>query len=138
MLATSHDNYQYLYPNLTVGLPMQDGNNAEYSMWPLFRYAAERNGGLNTAAGGSALMKSMWASIGAGQPAITAYDDALKAKGTNLNDTFHNFAISMRFLKECASAAPYCFSDLAGILNKLGSLPSNQGAVAASAGTTPA
>jgi hypothetical protein len=135
VLPTAHDNYQYLYPNLTVGLPMQQDNNAQSSMWPLFRYAAERNGGLNTAAGGAALMKAMWASIGAGQPAIKAYDDALKAKGTSLNTTFHDFAISMRFMKGCASAAPYCFSDGAGILAGLGSLPTDQGAVATVGGS---
>jgi hypothetical protein len=116
-------------------MPKQNGDSTEYSMWPLFRYAAERNGGLGTAAGGAALMKAMWASIGAGEPAIKAYDDALKAKGTSLNTTFHNFAVSMRFMKGCASAAPYCFSDGAGILANKGGLPSNQGAVAAIGGS---
>lgn len=135
VLPTAHDNYQYLYPNLTIGMPKQNGDSTEYSMWPLFRYAAERNGGLGTATGGAALMKAMWASIGAGQPAIKAYDDALKTKGTNLNSTFHNFAVSMRFMKGCASAAPYCFSDAAGILANKGSLPSDQGAVAAVGGS---
>ncbi len=104
-------------------------------MWPLFRYAAERNGGLDTAAGGAALMKAMWANIAAGQPAITAYDGALKTKGTDLNTTFHSFAISMRFMKGCATAAPYCFSDGPGILANKGSLPGNQGAVAAVGGS---
>jgi hypothetical protein len=129
VLPNAHDNYQYLYPNLTVGLPLLQGQSAEYSMWPFFRYAAERNGGLNTANGGATLMKAMWANIGAGQSAITAYDNALKTKGTNFNNTYHNFAISLRFMKGCASAAPYCFSDAASIVASHG-LPSNQGAVA--------
>ena len=126
VLPEAHDNYQYLYPNLTVSLPSHDGNDAQYSMWPLFRYAAERNGGLQSASGTS-LMKAMWAAIAAGQPAITAYDSALRSRGANLDDTFHRFAASLRFMKPCATSTPFCFSDGGEIVSNKGGTPGNQG-----------
>lgn len=133
VLPEAHDNYQYLYPDLTVSLPKQDGNDAQYSMWPLFRYAAERNGGLQSATGTS-LMKAMWANIAAGEPAITAYDNALGSKGTSLDDTFHRFAASLRFMKPCATSTPFCFSDGGDIVTSRGGTPANQGAIASIGG----
>lgn len=129
VLPEAHDNYQYLYPDLTVSLPKQAGNNAQYSMWPLFRYAAERNGGLQSTAGTS-LMKAMWANIAAGEPAIIAYDNALRSKGSSLDDTFHRFAASLRFMKPCSTGTPLCFSDGGDIVTSKGGVPDNQGAIA--------
>jgi hypothetical protein len=105
----AHDNYNYLYPNLTV--PFQINNDEVYSSWILFRYAAEQLGGMHTANGGSEIMKSTWQKIATGKDGMTAYDEALQAKGTSFANLYHNFAISMRFMKNCSTTPNYCFTD---------------------------
>jgi|HigsolmetaAR201D_1030396.scaffolds.fasta_scaffold08492_3 hypothetical protein len=134
VIPEAHDNYGYLFPDLRDSLPTPS-NNTIYSLWPLFRYAAERNGGLHQANGGSELMKLMWKDVAAGLPAMTAYDNALKAKGSNLNYTYHNFAISLRFLKSCTDAAPFCFSDANTIRNAVGMLNTVHGQIASIGGS---
>lgn len=105
-------NYQYLYPDLTTPWADQGSeNNAVYSLWPIFRYAAERHGGLQQRAGGIAVMRETWRNIGAGQNAYDAYNNALKAKGSDIATNFQAAAISLRFMKDCAVTSPYCFSD---------------------------
>src|SRR5690606_27799433 len=81
------------------------------------------------------LMKLMWKDVAAGLPAMTAYDNALKAKGSNLNYTYHNFAISLRFLKSCTDAAPFCFSDANTIRNAVGMLNTVHGQIASIGGS---
>ncbi|MFN8473129.1 MAG: hypothetical protein U0822_13150 [Anaerolineae bacterium] len=110
----SHDNYGYLWPLFQQSLATYP-KAGWYSNWPMFRYASEQNGGLNTPGGGEVVYKDFLAFVAAGQAAIPAYDNALKAKGSNLNDLFHNFAIAIRFTKKCPVADPYCFSDGDGI-----------------------
>ncbi|MFN8473130.1 MAG: hypothetical protein U0822_13155 [Anaerolineae bacterium] len=126
----SHDNYGYLWPLFQQSLATYP-RAGWYSNWPMFRYASEQNGGLNTPGGGEVVYKDFLAFVAAGQAAIPAYDNALKAKGSNLNDLFHNFAIAIRFTKKCPVANPYCFSDGDGIALKMQNTPiQNDGEVA--------
>ncbi|MFN8483453.1 MAG: hypothetical protein U0768_10460 [Anaerolineae bacterium] len=128
----SHDNYGYLWPLFQQSLAAYPrNNNGWYSNWPMFRYASEQNGGLSTPGGGEVVYKNFLALAAAGQAAIPAYDNALKAKGSNLNDLFHNFAIAIRFTKKCPVANPYCYSDGDSIALKMQNSPiQNDGEVA--------
>jgi hypothetical protein len=132
----AHINYDYLFPDLSYSLPTpKPVENAEYSLWPLFSYAAEQHGGILQPSGGE-LMKLMWRDIAAGLPAMTAYDNALKAKGSNLNYTYHNFAISLRFLKPCPDPVPpFCFPDGHIIRDLVGTLDTTHGQIASVGGS---
>ncbi len=135
----SHDNYGFLWPRFQQSLmnyPKAD--NGWYSNWPMFRYASERFGGLNTPGGGEVVYKNFLANVAAGQVAVPAYDNALQAKGSNLNDFFHQFAIAIRFTKKCPMAGPYCFSDgdsITAYMQNQGSPISNDGEVTTSSPT---
>ncbi|MCW5852606.1 MAG: hypothetical protein KIT87_21215 [Anaerolineae bacterium] len=124
---TGHDNYQYLWPSFSACL-VQYPSDYKYANWPMFRYAAERQGGLNRAGGGEEVYQAFLANVAAGQRAIPAYDNALRTKGTTFNDTYHAFAIAIRFTKQCPTASPYCFSDGDAIATRLQDTPiANQG-----------
>jgi hypothetical protein len=110
--ADTGSNYQYLYPVLTKPMSEHDSeNNEAYALWPVFRYAAERHGGLQKRDGGTAVMRDTWRNIGAGQSGYTGFDNALKAKGSDIATNFQATAISLRFMKNCADSPTYCFSD---------------------------
>lgn len=114
------DNYQYLWPKFDSCLGEYSGG--KYSNWLFLRYAAEHNGGTNVAGGGEDIMQAFWANSGGGQGALAAYNNALGTKGTNMADTFHNYAIAARFMKSCPSDSPYCFEEAAGYRAKAGAI----------------
>lgn len=124
----ANDNYQYLWPQFDACLGEYPVSGIlEYSNWPIFRYAAERNGGANTPGGGEDVMQQFFANVAAGQRGQAAYDNALASKGANLKDTFHDYAIASRFMKSCPSAAPYCFEEAAGYVAAKGALTDHGG-----------
>jgi hypothetical protein len=113
--------YEYLYPTFAqqclgeyANIP-KDDTNGIYRNFIFFRYVAEHNGGANSSATGSGkdVIQQFFLGLGSGKVALTAYDDALKTKNTNLNDAFHNFAIASRFMKACPTASPYCYEEAA-------------------------
>jgi hypothetical protein len=127
-----NDNYQYLYPTFTSCLGEYSGN--VYSDWLFYRYAAERTGGTNLAGGGEDVAQGYWANVSLGQTGLGAYNNALAAKGANLNDIFHNYAITSRFMKSCPGSSPYCFEEAAGYVAAEGT-PANQGSIASAPGS---
>jgi hypothetical protein len=127
-----NDNYQYLWPQFDQCLgdyPEGGANNPEYSNWLFFRDAAEHNGGTNTAGGGEDIMQAFWANVATGQGSLLAYNNALVAKSTNLNDAFHNYAIASRFMKTCPTSAPYCYEEATGYVAFRGGTPASHGSV---------
>jgi len=134
VIPEAHGNYSYLFPDLSYSV-FSPQVGSDYSLWPLFRYAAERNGGLGQANGGSELMKLMWKDIAAGIPAFTAYENALKAKGSSFDHIYHNFAISLRFLKSCTDAETFCFYDANTIRNVRGMVNTVHGQIASVGGS---
>ena len=115
---SSNSNYLYLWPVVSNSLGEWPNNQdpwgiSQYSNFLFFRYAAEQTGGPNVAGGGEDVMQAFWENVAAGVPALTAYNNALVAKGTNLADIFHNYAIAARFSKGCGAgyAAAYCFEE---------------------------
>lgn len=107
---SGHDNYQYLWPLFQQSLVTYP-KAGWYSNWPMFRYVAERLGGMNTPGGGEVVYRTYLANVAAGQRAIPAYSAAVQSKGGDFNDLFHQFAIAIRFTKKCPVALPYCYSD---------------------------
>ncbi len=105
-----HDNYQYLWPLFQQSLVTYP-KAGWYSNWPMFRYVAERLGGMNTPGGGEVVYRDFLANVATGQRAIPAYSAAVQSKGGDFNDLFHSFAIAIRFTKKCPVALPYCYSD---------------------------
>ncbi|MDM8518587.1 hypothetical protein QUF64_00965 [Anaerolineales bacterium HSG6] len=117
--------YEYLYPPFTqqclgeyANIP-EDDSSGIYRNFMFFRYAAEHNGGANSSTDGSGkdIIQNFFMGLDSGKTALTSYNDALVQKGTNLNDTFHNFAIASRFMKSCSTASPYCYEEAEGYKN---------------------
>jgi hypothetical protein len=127
-----NDNYQFLYPNFTSCTGQFTGN--VYSDWLFFRYAAERTGGTNLAGGGEDVAQGFWANVSLGQTGLGAYNNALLAKGANLNDIYHSYAIASRFMKTCPTGSPYCYEEAAGYVASKGT-PGNQGSIASVPGS---
>lgn len=131
--------YSELWPQFTSCLGQYpDGSpfHYEYSNWLFLRYAAEHNGGTNTAGGGEDILQAFWTNVAAGQSGLTAYNNALGTKGTNLDDTFHNYAIAARFSKSCPTGTPYCFEEGSGYVAAAG-VPSSHGSISAIGGSYP-
>lgn len=114
----SINDHQYLWPrveNCLADWPNRSDPEeiSEYSNFLLFRYAAERLGGTHIPGGGEDVIQTMWENIAAEQPAITAFDNALRVKGSTLPALFHDYAISTIFSRSCDDTyvAPYCFAE---------------------------
>lgn len=138
----ANSDYIYLWPEVSNCLGEWPNGSApsgisEYSNFTFFRHVAEHNGGVGVAGGGEDVMQHFWENVGAGQPALTAYNNALVAEGTTLADAFHNYALAMRFSKDCGAgyAAPYCFEEGSAYASFVGSLPAVQGTIAAVPGS---
>lgn len=129
---SANDNYRYLWPDFNSCLG-EYNSELVYSNWLFFRYAAERNGGTNLAGGGEDVTQAFIANIAAGQRSLTAFQNALNTKGANLPDTFHNYAISTRFMRGCPDGSPYCYEEAAAYLAAAGNIYSH-GSVAVNAG----
>jgi hypothetical protein len=99
----ANDNYQYLPPAYSSCLGEYSGS--EYSNWLFFRYAAESNGGANLAGGGENVIQAFWQNVAAGYGALDAFNNGLAVKGSNLADTFHKYAITVRFMSSCPAGA---------------------------------
>ncbi|MCE7986163.1 MAG: hypothetical protein DYG89_33725 [Caldilinea sp. CFX5] len=137
----SNSNYLYLWPVVSNSLGQWPNNSdpwgiSQYSNFLFFRYAAEQTGGPNLAGGGEDVMQAFWENVAAGQPALTAYNQALVAKGTNLADLFHNYAIAARFSKSCGAgyAAPYCFEEGDAYVTFAGDPTPAQGSIVSTTG----
>ena len=117
----SNSQYQYLWPVTTQCFGQwpngADPNElSQYSNFLFFRHVAEHNGGTNVAGGGEDIMQQFWVNVGAGEDALTAYNNALAAEGTdsnNLPDAYHKYAIAAKFSKACGAGYenPYCFEE---------------------------
>ena len=138
----SNSNYFYLWPVVSNSLGEWPNNDipfgiSQYSNFLFFRYAAEQTGGPNVAGGGEDVMQRFWENVAAGQAALTAYNNALGTKGTNLADLFHNYAIAARFSKACGAgyAAAYCFEEGADYIAAADAPTPIQGSITTSTGT---
>ncbi len=134
--------YQYLWtvPNQCLAKWPSGGGNREYQNLLFFRHVAEHNGGTHTVSGGEEVYQRFMENVGAGQRALTAYNNALIAKGTssnNLPDAFHKYAITTAFSKQCGGtyAAPYCYREGDAYLAKMTTLPPVSGTIAANPGS---
>ncbi|MCB9137935.1 MAG: pre-peptidase C-terminal domain-containing protein [Caldilineaceae bacterium] len=134
VLDDADDNYQYLWPAFDVCLEEHAAYPDVYGYWPIFRYAAEQNGGTNVAGGGEDIFQAFWANVGQGEPGLVAFNNALATKGANLNDTFHDFAITTAFLQSCPNGSPYCYEESAGYEAAAG-MPDVHGAIASIGGS---
>ena len=135
--------YQYLWtaPNVCLGNWPSSANNQQYQNLLFFRHVAEHNGGTHSVGGGEEVYQRFMENVAMGQRALTAYNNALVAKGTNSNnlpDAFHKYAISVAFSKQCGAssyAAPYCFREGAGYITKMGSVLAVSGTIASVPGS---
>lgn len=133
VIDTVNNNYQFLWPSFDSCLGQYSSYNV-YSNWLFFRYAAEKNGGVNVAGGGENIAQSFWTNVAAGKEGLGAYGEALAAVGANLSDTFHNFAITSRFNRTCPQDGPYCYEEAAGYVDQAGNV-SSTGSIAAVGGS---
>ncbi len=126
----ANDNYGYLYPPFTrcLGKPPSTGTLV-YANWLFFRYAAEQNGGANTAGGGEELFEDFWAAVAQGARGLDAYNSALAVQGSALNTTFHSYAIASAFMQSCPDSTPYCYEEAAAYVAAEGALPATQGQI---------
>jgi hypothetical protein len=116
-----NDNYYYLWPNFNTCLGQYSGD--VYANWLFFRYAAEHNGGVNVAGGGEDVAQGFWINVSSqGQTGLQAYNKTLGLKGSNLPDTFHNYAIATIFMQSCPTASPHCYEEASGYLSQAGSI----------------
>lgn len=139
---SSDSNYIYLWPVISNSLGQWPNGSApfgisEYSNFLFFRYTGEQTGGTNVAGGGEDVMQRFWENVAAGQAALTAYNNALGTKSTNLADLFHNYAIAARFSKACGAdyAAAYCFEEGADYIAFADAPTPIQGSIITSTGT---
>ena len=128
---------QYLWPRVENCLAdWPDGAEPEelsaYSNFLLFRYAAEQTGGAYLPGGGEDVIQFMWQNIAAEQPAIVAFDNALRSKGQTLSSLFHTYAIAVKYSRSCGGryVAPYCFEEGNEYRNSTSSLPQTHGFLA--------
>ncbi|MBX3009965.1 MAG: hypothetical protein KF832_00615 [Caldilineaceae bacterium] len=138
----ANSDYQYLWPVVSNSLGEWPNNSApsgisQYSNFLFFRYVAEQNGSAHVVNGGENVMQHFWENVGAGQQALTAYNNALVTAGTNLPDAFHHYAIAAKFEKGCTGgyAGLYCLEEGPDYTTFVGSLPPMHGAIAANPGT---
>lgn len=142
---SSNSAYSYLWPVVSNSLGEwpsggPPGGISQYSNFLFFRHVAEHNGGTNVVGGGEDIMQRFFENVGAGQEALTAYNNALATEGTNstnLADAFHRYAIAAKFSKACGGtyAAPYCFEEGAAYVTAAGAPSPVQGSIAATPGT---
>ncbi len=129
--------YQYLWtaPNVCLGNWPSSSNNQQYQNLLFFRHVAEHNGGTHAVGGGEEVYQRFMENVATGQRALTAYNNALIAKGTNSNnlpDAFHKYAITVAFSKQCGTASyasPYCFREGAAYITKMGSVLAVSGTI---------
>lgn len=138
----ANSDYLYLWPVVSNCLGEWPNNSApggisQYSNFTFFRHVAEHNGGVGIAGGGEDVMQSFWENVGAGQAALTAYNNALTTEGTNLPDAFHEYAIAVAFSKACGAgyADPYCLEEGSDYETFAGELPDVQGSIASVPGS---
>lgn len=103
----------FLWPEVDNCLARWSEQSNPYSNFPLFRYVAERAGGTHISGGGEDVIQTLWENVAALQSPLTAFENAVQAKGFVLNSLFHEYAISLKFSQSCNDGytEPYCFSE---------------------------
>ena len=122
---SQNDNYRWLWPHFDTCLGEYNGSSASfvYTNWLFLRYVAEQKGGTNRPGGGEDVLQGFWQNMGIGQPALDAFNAALQEAGSNLADTYHDYAIASRFMLACPASAPYCFEEAQGYKDRAGNRP---------------
>jgi hypothetical protein len=124
---SANDNYNYLYPHFTPSVQASNVSMGEYTgspypYWIIFRALTERYG-TGTAGGGEQVMQDFWEATSKNTgDNLSAMNQALVNKGTNLADAYHAAAIALKFLKSCSGSYtyPYCLEESAGYIAAAG------------------
>lgn len=124
----SNTQYEYLFGlyndnNLNE---WASGESNEYSNFLFFRYIAEQYGGANSSTGGEKVIQKFFENVATSAPAadkeLLSFKAAVESfalgggPGTSVfKDVFHNYAIALKFLKDCQDqtgyVAPYCWEE---------------------------
>ncbi len=124
----SNTQYEYLFGlyndnNLNE---WASGDSNEYSNFLFFRYVAEQYGGANSKTGGEKVIQKFFENVATSTPAadkeLLSFKAAVEsfalgggAGTSNFKDVFHNYAIALKFLKDCQDqtgyVGPYCWEE---------------------------
>lgn len=126
---SSNDNYNYLWPSFSMC--MGNYTASPYNYWITYRGLTERYGA-GTAGGAEQVMQDFWEYTSKNTYSnLAALNAALVNRGTTLADSFHHYAIAVKFNKTCSGGYvyPYCLEEGAGYISAAGS-PANTASIA--------
>jgi hypothetical protein len=107
----ANDNYYFLWPDFKVC--MGNYTASPYGYWITLRGMTE-SFGVGYPGGGEDVLQLFWEQVSRKQATnMTAMDNALRTRGSNLADAFHKYAIAAKFNKPCTGdyASPYCLKE---------------------------
>jgi hypothetical protein len=93
----------------------------EYAAFIWFRYVMEQNGGANSSTGGEKVIQKFFENVALGgsngfqDKELLSFKNAVESFGGTMSATWHNFAIALKFMKDCQDnpgyGALYCFEE---------------------------
>ncbi|MBM7844618.1 Calx-beta domain-containing protein [Herpetosiphon giganteus] len=103
--TTINANHIYGYPIIETALADNENNRLDnkFRQWLMLQYAHEHYGGM-------AKIKNLWNGIAAGQSGLYSFVHSF-ASEAEFNEFYHRYAISLRFMKDCATVSRYCFQE---------------------------
>lgn len=121
-----HDNYGFLWPDFRSCLReyknARRNKSGPYTNWLFFRYLTEHQGGPGVSGGGEELMQIYYEGMAGGKEPLEALDFALNAQGMDLDQAYHDYAITTQFMRSCPEDAPYCFEQALDYVGAAGTI----------------